>query len=46
MTILMEILKVILSITIGTCAIILLYLFWFKAVPDFWKKITNKQDNE
>lgn len=42
MNTLMEILKVILAVTVGTCAIILLYLFWFKAVPDFWKMITKK----
>jgi hypothetical protein len=44
MNILMEILKVILSITIGTCAIIVLYFFWFKAVPEFWRIITKKKD--
>lgn len=40
----MGILLVILCITVAVCAIILLYLFWFKAVPDFWKMITKKQD--
>jgi hypothetical protein len=46
MKILGGILLVILGITITACAIILLYLFWFKAVPDFWRIITKKQDND
>ena len=37
---------VILGITLVACAIILLYIFWFKAVPDFWRMITKKQNNE
>ena len=44
MKILIGILMVILGITLAACAIILLYLFWFKAVPEFWKMITKKQD--
>lgn len=46
MKIIIGILLVILGITLAVCAIILLYLFWFKAVPDFWRIITKKQDNE
>jgi hypothetical protein len=46
MKILLGILLVILGITVAACAIILLYLFSFKAVPDFWRMITKKQDNE
>jgi sulfite exporter TauE/SafE len=46
MKILMGILLVILGITLAACAIILLYLFWFKAVPDFWRMITKKQRDE
>lgn len=44
MNILMEILKVILAVTVGTCAIKLLYFFWVKAVPEFWRIITKKKD--
>ena len=44
MNILIGILLVILGITLAACAIILLYLFWFKAVPEFWRIITKKQD--
>jgi hypothetical protein len=46
MKILIGILMVILGITVAACLIILLYLFWFKAIPDFWRMITEKQDNE
>jgi sulfite exporter TauE/SafE len=46
MKILMGILLVILGITLAACAIIGLYIFWFKAVPEFWKMITKKQDND
>jgi sulfite exporter TauE/SafE len=46
MNILIGILMVILGITLVACAIILLYIFWFKAVPDFWRMITKKQNNE
>lgn len=46
MKILMGILMVILGITLTACAIILLYLFWFKAVPEFWRMITKKQEDE
>jgi sulfite exporter TauE/SafE len=46
MKILMGILLVILGITLTACAIILLYLFWFKAIPDFWKMIIKKQDHD
>ena len=42
----MGILLVILCITVAAVLLILLYLFWFKAIPDFWKMITKKQDNE
>jgi hypothetical protein len=42
MKILGGILLVILGITLATCAIVGLYLFWFKAVPDFWRMITKK----
>jgi hypothetical protein len=41
MNILIGILVVILSTTLAICAIIGLYLFWFKAVPEFWKMITK-----
>jgi hypothetical protein len=46
MKILIGILMVILGITVAAVLLILLYLFWFKAVPEFWKMITKKQDNE
>ena len=46
MKILGGILMVILGITVAACLIILLYLFWFKAIPDFWRMITKKQENE
>jgi sulfite exporter TauE/SafE len=46
MKILIGILMVILGITLAACAIILLYLFWFKAVPEFWRIITKKQDHD
>jgi hypothetical protein len=46
MEIILTIVLVILGITLAAVLIILLYLFWFKAVPDFWKMITKKQDNE
>jgi hypothetical protein len=46
MKILIGILMVILGITVAACAIIGLYVFWFKAVPDFWKMIIKKQDND
>jgi len=36
----------ILGITVAACLIILLYLFWFEAIPDFWKMITKKQEDE
>ena len=36
----------ILGITVAACAITLLYLFWFKAVPEFWRMITKKQDHD
>jgi len=42
MKILGGILLVILGITVATCVIVMLYLFWFKAVPDFWRMITKK----
>ena len=42
----MEILLVILGITVAAVLIILLYLFWFKAVPEFWRIITKKQEDE
>jgi len=44
MKILGGILLVILGITVAACLIILLYLFWFKAIPDFWKMIIKKQN--
>jgi hypothetical protein len=44
MKILIGILLVILSVTVAAILIILLYLFWFKAIPDFWRMITKKQD--
>jgi len=44
MKILIGILMVILGITVAAFAIIVLYIFWFKAIPDFWKSITKKQD--
>lgn len=46
MKILMGILLVILGITVAVCLIILLYLFWFKAVPDFWRMFIKKQEDE
>jgi hypothetical protein len=33
-----------LPITVAACVIIILYLFWFKAIPDFWRMITKKED--
>jgi hypothetical protein len=42
MKILGGILLVILGITVATSVIVMLYLFWFKAVPDFWRMITKK----
>jgi len=36
------IILVILGITVVACLIILLYLFWFKAVPEFWEMIIKK----
>lgn len=35
------ILLVILGVTLAACMIMALYLFWFKAIPDFWKMITK-----
>jgi hypothetical protein len=46
MKILIGILLVILGITVAACLIIFLYLFWFKAIPDFWRMINKKQDND
>jgi len=46
MKILIGIILVILGITVAACAIILLYLFWFKAIPDLWKMITKKQEDD
>lgn len=46
MEIILTIVLVILGITLTACVIMGLYLFWFKFVPDVWKMITKKQDNE
>ena len=46
MKILLGILIVILSITLAAVLLIGLYIFWFKAVPEFWKEITKKQKDE
>lgn len=50
MELLLEILEgillVVLGITMVVGLIIVLYTFWFKVIPDFWKEITKKQDNE
>jgi Na+-transporting methylmalonyl-CoA/oxaloacetate decarboxylase gamma subunit len=46
MKILGGILLVILGITVAAVLLILLYLFWFKAIPDFWKMITKKQEDD
>ena len=46
MKILIGILLVILGIIVAAVLIILFYLFWFEAMPDFWRMITKKQDND
>jgi Na+-transporting methylmalonyl-CoA/oxaloacetate decarboxylase gamma subunit len=46
MNILIGILLVILGVTVAAVLLILLYLFWFKAVPEFWRIITKKQDHD
>jgi hypothetical protein len=42
MKIVIRILMVILGITVAACAIIGLYFFWFKAVPDLLIQIYGK----
>ena len=36
------ILLVILGLTMLAVLTILLYMFWFKAIPEFWEMIKNK----